>query len=156
MAYQGRAYAINMPSTAMAASATLPFATVIGTAAVRTRVYGLLFGSPSTPANNACEMQFQRCTTAGTPGSSLTPQALDPGDPAAVTTSGLATFSAGPTLTASAFLQTFPLNQQASLIWQAPPGGELVVPATASNGLALMTQVLTSAFNGAGTIYFAE
>lgn len=136
-----RSYSINGSATTNA-SATLPLLTVISTAAVRTKIYDVVVGSDATPADNAAKFQFQRCTSAGTAGSSITPQAIDPGDPAAVTTSGLAVFSVGPTLTASAFLLQFAVNQRATFRWVAAPGKEMVCPATASNGIALMNPVV--------------
>src|SRR5262245_32338242 len=131
----GRKYSISGTAT-NTQSSTLPLITVIGTAAVRPRVYDVMFSSAATPADNAALYQFQRCTTAGTAGSSITPQPLDSQDPAAVTTSGLAVFSGGPTLTASTFVLTLAHNQRATIRWVAAPDGELVIPASANNGLA--------------------
>jgi len=64
----------------------------------------MMFGSGAGPAANPARYLVQRCTSTGTPGSAITPQALDPGDPVALATSGLAAFSVGPTLTANAYL----------------------------------------------------
>lgn len=137
-------------------SATLPLVTVIGAATIRPKVYDITFGSDATPADNAGKFAFQRCTTTGTVGSSITPQALDPGDPAALCSSGLAVFSVGPTLTASAFVLQWAQNQRATFRWVAAPNGELVIPATASNGLALMALVTTTAVNYAFVIHVEE
>ena len=151
-----RSYAVAWNAT-NSASATLPLLTIISTAAVRTKIFDLTMGSDATPADNAGKFAFQRCTTTGTAGSSLTPQAVDPGDPAAVTTSGLAVFSVGPTLTANAFLLQWAQNQRATFRWIAAPTKELVCPATASNGLALVPLVVGgSAVNFAGTVFFEE
>lgn len=136
-----RSYSLDVTGTVVA-SATLPFLNLLSTAAVRPKVFDIVVGSVATPADNACKFQVQRCTTAGTPGSSPTPQAEDPGDPACVTTAGLLTFGAGPTLTANAFLLQWSQNQRATFRWVAAPGKELVMPATAANGLALMTPTI--------------
>ena len=138
-----RSYAA-VGSITNAASATLPAATIIGATSIRTKLFAFDLSSESAPADASAKFTFQRCTTTGTPGSSVTPQALDPGDPAAATTCGLATFSVGPTLTANAFLWLAIVYQRAAYHFQCAPGKELVVPATASNGLALMTPVLNS------------
>ena len=143
-----RSYSLDTTGT-VAASATLPFLTLIGTAAVRPKLFDIIVGSSATPADNACKFQIQRCTTAGTPGSSLTPTPEDPGDPACVSTSGLLTFSVGPTLTAGAMLLQWSQNQRATFRWVAAPGKELDIPATASNGLALMTPTVA----GTAVIY---
>jgi len=151
-----RRYAICVTATGPN-STTLPYVTLIGTTAIRPRIYDVVMGSVATAADNAARWEFQRCTTAGTAGSSVTPQALDPGDPAAAATSGLAVFSAGPTLTASAFVLHWSQNQRATFRWVAAPGGELVIPATANNGLALMEMSIAgSAVAQEATIHYEE
>jgi hypothetical protein len=121
----------------------------------RIKVYGLEIGSEAVPANNANLWQIQRSTTAGTWTNARTPQALDSADAAAVSV-GDDTATVDPTLTASAFQMTLPLNQQATFNWQCIPGGELVVPATASNGLALRTPTAPASLAGTATWYFEE
>lgn len=153
--YQGRNYAVAN-SSSLVQSSTLPLVTIIGTSAVRSMIYEYIFGSSGSPADNAVQYSFQRCTTAGTAGSSLTPVALDPGDPAAVSTSGLATFSGGPTLTANLFLAQFGLNQRATFRWIAAPGAELKIPATANNGIAVMPIAVSAGFVSQFTLYIAE
>lgn len=122
------------------ASSTLSVGAVTGAASTprRCKIYRLEFGSEASPADNAFLWQVQRCTTAGTAGSSVTPVALDPADPAATTVAGQA-HSVDPTVTANLMLLTIPLNQRATYQWQPAPGGELVLPATASNGAAIRT-----------------
>lgn len=138
------------------ASATLPLMTLIGTTSIRTKLFAFDLGSDATPADHAAKYALQRCTTAGTPGSSVTPFALDAADPAAGTTSGLAVFSVGPTLTANAFPWQQALNQRASYHWQAAPTKEIVIPASANNGLALMSLIVDSAFNADMCFHFEE
>lgn len=150
----GRAYTISSNATT-AASATLPMMTLISTAAIRPRVYEVAIGSDADAAN-AAKWALQRCTTAGTAGSALTPAAIDSGDPAAVAISGLAVFSVGPTLTANAFPWQRGINQRQSYNWQAVPGREIVLPATAANGIALMTLVIVAGFNAVMAISFDE
>ena len=133
-----RSYSLDTTGT-VAASATLPFLNLISTAAIRPKVFDLIVGSSATPADNACKFQIQRCTSVGTPGSTPVPTPDDPADPACLTTAGLLTFTGGPTLTAGAMLLQWSQNQRATFRWVAAPGKELVMPATASNGLALMT-----------------
>ena len=151
----GRRYSISGTAT-NTQSSTLPLMSVISTAAIRPKIYDVIFSSAGTPADNACLYQFQRCTTTGTVGSAITPQALDPNDPAAVTTAGLAVFSVGPTLTASAFLLQMAHNMRATVRWIAAPLGELVLPATASNGVCVVPVTTTTAFSDTCTIYVEE
>lgn len=109
-------------------------------------VYDVMVGSDATPADNAASYKIQRSTTVGTwagsGGAAITPVALDPGDPAAVTTANQGVCSAGPTLTASAFVLGWAQNQRATYRWVAAPGSELKIPATANNGLCLMSLVV--------------
>jgi hypothetical protein len=104
----------------------------------RQRWYELELGSEAAAADNPFLWQVQRCTTAGTAGSSVTPQPLDPADAATEAVGGQA-HSVNPTQTASAYLLTVPLNQRATFRWVAVPGKELVTPATASNGAVIIT-----------------
>ena len=154
--YQGRNYALATVAPTLAQSATLPICNIIGTAAVRSMIYEFEFGSYGTPADNAAYIQIQRCTTAGTPASSPTLYPLDPNDPAAVSTAGIATFTGGPTLTASTFLYSFGINQRATFRWIAAPGSELKIPATASNGLAFMPQAVSAGWTPSFTVLVAE
>lgn len=131
------AYATLLQRTA---SATLAVGSLTANATRprRQKWYQLELGSEATPADNAFLWQVQRCTTAGTAGSSVTPQPIDPADAATEAVGGQA-HTINPTLTASAFLLSIPLNQRATFRWDASPGYELVTPATASNGAALIT-----------------
>lgn len=135
-----RSYSVNGNAT-NTASATLPLINLVSAATVRPKVYDILMGSDATPADNAAKYAMQRGTTAGTPGSSITPQAIDPGDPVALASAGLAIFGAGPTLTANAFLLQWAQNQRATFRWVAAPTKELVLPA-AVNSLNLMALVV--------------
>jgi hypothetical protein len=106
---------------------------ITSTTAVRPTIYDLLIGSAATPADNALEWYLQRYTAAGT-ATSVTPLALDPGDPASTTTSG-ENHTVEPTYTSNAILFRLALNQRASHRWIADPDGGLVCPATNSNGI---------------------
>lgn len=103
----------------------------------RAKVYDLLFGSEATPADNAFLWQVQRCTTAGTAGTNPTPLALDAADSLATSIVAGQAHTVDPT--GATILMSIPLNQRASFRWVAAPGGELVIPATASNGVKFET-----------------
>lgn len=112
----------------------------------RARIYDLTIGCDAAPADNSFVHIGQRCSTAGT-GSALTPNALDPADTLASTIVAKDTITVDPSLTASAFVfPGFALNQRASFRWVAAPYGEIVIPATASNGVifGLKTATTTS------------
>lgn len=148
-----RSYALPF-SVTTPNSASLPVASIIGATTVRPKLYDMVLGSSSTPADNSGRLNITRCSTAGTPGSSPTPSPLDPGDPACTATAGLAIFSVGPTL-GNVLLQ-FAMNQRATFRWVAAPAKELIVPATANNGLCLVNPVVNSTFTLDGVLEFEE
>lgn len=118
----------------------------------RAKVYDLMFGCNAAPADNAFIYQAIRTTTVGT-GSAVTPVALNTADGAlsAGATVVTDTITADPTFSGVAMLNV-PLNQRASMRWVAAPGGELVIPATANNGIALaLSATSTTTFEGAAT-----
>lgn len=97
----------------------------------RGRLYDYMVGSITTPADNAFDHELIRSTTAGTAAAN-TPSPLDPADAAAVNDAS-DTYTVDPTF--GVVLMRVPLNQRATYRWVAAPGGELVWPATASNGI---------------------
>lgn len=121
---------------------------------IRPAVYDIIFGSSATPADNALNWLVQRYTAAGT-NTAVTPQALDPGDPAALASAG-EDHTAEPTYTSNAILLNISANQRSTQRWVASPGGELYSPATAANGLGV--QPVHSSFTGSVecTIHYEE
>jgi hypothetical protein len=117
-------------------------------------LYEIDLGSPSTPADNAADIQVKRFTATGT-ATAFTPTALDPADPASLT-AGFINATVEPTVTANSQMLTFGWNQRAAYRWLANPDSEIVAPATASNGLLLEPQSLNSAFAVSGCILFVE
>ena len=104
----------------------------------RSKIFQVIFGVNGSPAaDNVWLLQLQRCTTTGT-ATAVTPISLDPADAASIT-DAFRNHTVDPSLTANAILLSAPLNQRATFLWQAVPGGELVIPATANNGIAVRT-----------------
>jgi hypothetical protein len=147
-----RPYAIS--GTRAVASPTQTLLGLISTAAIRPMIFEILFGSAATPADNALEWLLQRFTAAGT-STAVTPQALDPGDPSATATAGK-NHTVEPTYTAGAVLLDIPLNQRSTQRWVASPRGELILPATAANGLGLQPVHASFTGNVTGTIQYRE
>jgi hypothetical protein len=115
----------------------------------------IIISSVATVADNAGEYFLQRYTAAGT-STSVTPQALDSGDPAATATAGV-NHSAEPTYTSNAVLLRLATNQRATFRWVAAPGYELKLPATAANGVGLLANAIAgSAIAMSYTILFEE
>jgi hypothetical protein len=122
---------------------------------VRPKIYSILIGSYGTPNDYAVEYALQRYTAAGT-STAVTPQALDPGDTMAAAASAGEAHSAEPTYTANAILLTIPKNMRATVLWQCKDGKELVLPATAANGVGLVVVNVSTAYTEACTIHYAE
>lgn len=145
-------YAVQMNRTA---STTASLGTV-GADATRPRRgkwYDVIFGSEASAADNPFLYIVQRCTALGT-STSVTPQPLDPADAATESDAG-ENHTIEPTYTANAVLLAIALNQRATFRWVAPPSGELVYPATASNGLGVQTPT-SSAVAISATVHFQE
>lgn len=122
---------------------------------IRPKIYDLILGSDATPADNAAEYVLQRYTAAGT-STAVTPQALDPGDPAALASAGEA-HTVEPTYTANAIMLQWAQNQRATFRWVAAPMGEIVLPATAANGVGVQViGIAGSAVNTNCTIHYEE
>lgn len=100
----------------------------------RARVFEWTIGCNATPADNTFVHICQRATTTSLVGSTTTPNALDPADTLASTIVSTSTVTTDGTLTAGAFLMNKAVNQRATFRWVAVPYGELIIPATASNG----------------------
>ena len=145
-------YAIDGQDTNTAATTIL--GVDAGTTARRGKVYDLTLGSDATPADNAAEYALQRYTVDGT-STAVTPQALDPADAAALAEAGEA-HSVEPTYTANGLLLQWGQNQRATYRWVAAPGGELVYPATADNGLGIQVITVTTAANVNAMMHFEE
>lgn len=108
----------------------------------------------TTVASAAFIWILQRSTVAGT-GTSITPIADDPAD-AATNFTALNALSADPTLTASAFEMWWPFYQNNSGRWVAENDRQRkMIPATASNGMALGLSAATTTV-GAASMHFEQ
>ena len=129
-------YAVQCNRTA-SSSASLGTWGADATRPRRLKFYDLMFGSEASPADNAFLYIVQRCTALGT-STAVTPSPIDPADAATESDAG-ENHTIEPTYTANLVLLAIALNQRATFRWVAAPGGELVTPATASNGVGIQT-----------------
>lgn len=109
-----------------------------GTKARRLKFYFLSIGFPGTPGDVEVEIIAQRTTAAGTVGGAVVPKPLDFADDAALSVAGEA-HSVEPTYTTAEAMLSLPVHQRNTVLWYAPPGGEIVVPATNLAGLGVQT-----------------
>jgi hypothetical protein len=149
-----RRYAVIFDSISNESVTTPTIAVITSAATVRPAIYDVIVGSRAAVADQACTYDFQRFTAAGTT-TPVTPVALNPSDPASLAAGGH-TATAEPTYTASTILLKFSVNQRATFRWVAAPGGELVSPATAANGIGFKGNTPTTAFAVDGVIHFEE
>lgn len=147
-----RKYSIDGEDTNTQATSILGLTSA---ATIRPMIYYLVIGSDAVPADMACDYILQRYTAAGT-ATSVTPQAIDPADPASLASAGKA-HSAEPTYTTNAIMLRMPANQRATPQWYAAPGGEIKLPATAANGVGLKCDTTNgTAVNVGACIHFEE
>jgi hypothetical protein len=146
------AYAVQLNRTA-STTASLGTWGADATRPRRLKFYDFMFGSEASPADNAFLYIVQRCTALGT-STGVTPSPIDPADAATESDAG-ENHTIEPTYTANLVLLAIALNQRATFRWVAAPGGELVTPATASNGLGVQTPT-SSAVAISATVHAQE
>ncbi len=81
-----------------------------------------------------------RTTGVSSGGTAITPNPLDSSDPASVTSAAGGSFLSGNPTIGVTLLQ-WSQNQRATFRWVAAPNSELLVPATAANGIGLLNPV---------------
>jgi len=140
--------------TAAAYTGALIGITAVSTAPTRMKIYDLLIGTNGTPADNFVEWDISRVTAASTT-TVLAAQPLDSADSASNETVTVNSSQFG-TITSGSNVFYIGVNQRASYRWVAAPGGELVAPATSSQGFQLRAR--SAAYTGTctGTIYWVE
>ena len=148
----GDKYAVGLQQTAISAvdgaTGTDAVGELLGVTTVRGRIYDLLFGHGSAPADTVIKWEVPRATTSAT-GSAATGNALDLDAPSADILAE-EEVTVGPTVTADSQLLDFPLNQRATFRWVAAPGGELVIPASATG--AIFFNASSAAYTGIATV----
>jgi hypothetical protein len=151
----GARYAVTCTENAVTSGYTSAGSVRVVTAGdKRPRVYDFIISQSGTPADNSISWRVQRHTATGAyTGVAATP--LDPADGSVMAT-GFENASAEPTYTAGSELWENAINERASYRWVAAPGGDLIIPSTASNGIGF--QVLSTTYTGAAevTVHFEE
>lgn len=138
-------------------STTLPIGSITADASAprRMKVFRLLFGVSGAPADTALRLTLQRCTAAGT-STAVTPQLIDPADTVAAVNDAGENHTVDATRTAGALPLDTGLHTRAPFQLFLGPGYEIVTPATASNGLALMTLTAGTLVAANATIHYEE
>jgi hypothetical protein len=110
----------------------------------RPRIHDVMFGVEGVPSDQAMVWDISRTSANGT-ATAVTPNPLDPADPAALTVAN-ANHTVEPTVTAASNLLPAAVNQRATVRFVATPGKELIIPATNLAGLAF--RVKSAGYNG--------
>ena len=108
---------------------------VLASASTRGYIHEWIFSQSATPADTELQWLVRFLTAVGTEGSGVVPASLS--DQLGTTVSildGAENHTGEPTYTSATEMLDFDLNQRATFRWVASPGGEMVVPGTASNG----------------------
>lgn len=121
----------------------------------RIAVLDAIFGAdPATLGTSSFRFELNRSTTAAT-GTAFTPDPADPADAAAVSL-GKSNLTVQGTNTAGKIQLTMPLNQQATARWVPQPGREIIVPASANNGMHVNTPVAGNNLQAVVHLIFEE
>lgn len=139
------------------ASATVPMGVLQGTAAIGGAVYEINSGSDAT-ADNAVKYSIMRTTSNGTTASTVVPNDLGQGAATAACVFGL-TWNINPTITATSQLLQWGQHQRGTYRWVAYDYTKMLKTGTGPStfkGLALMSVVVSSAFNAVFSIEYEE
>jgi len=142
-------YAATGTIAAVTASPGDTVLAVLANATRRGAIGTVIFSHSATPADNVIQWLARRLTAVGIEGAGVVPIAFDGAAPAALL-DGAEGHTTEPTYTAASELIDEDLNQRATFTWQARPGGELIVPATASNGIGFTP--ISAAYTGGARV----
>jgi len=119
----------------------------------RPAIFDVVVGCAATPADNATQWALMRTSTAPTGGAAITPSPVDTTD-GATNTLDMSKPTAAATL--GVFLLYLSVNQRVTFRWCAVPGGELILPATAGAGIALVSYLDATPAIKESTIFWRE
>ena len=138
------------------ASATVPLISGTGSATSQISIYEINAGSDAT-ADNAVKYAIMRTSARGTQATTVTPNAVDQNVTQAALTTFDATWNINPTITASSWVLQWGMHQRATYRWVAYDYTKtLRSQAGTAKGMALMSVVVSSAFNGVFSLEYDE
>lgn len=121
--------------------------TLISAATIRPRLIAAVYSQVGAVVlDSQWQVQGKRFTAAGTT-TAVTPASTDSADPASVLTAG-SNASAEPTYTANSTFTDMGINPRSTYRWVAyDQRDEIIMPATAANGLGFLLNVLGGAIS---------
>lgn len=148
-------FSVNLNAT-NTASATVPMVNGMGTATNQIAIYQITSGSDAS-ADNAVKYAIRRTSARGTAATSYTPNPVDQNITQAALSTWDLTWNINPTITASSEVLQWAQHQRATVIWVAYDYSKMLrSQAGTGKGLALMSVVVSSAFNGVFSIEYDE
>ena len=120
--------------------------TLVSTANGRSRLLEYIYSNVgAVTVDSQFEVQLKRFTGAGTT-TAVTPTPTDPSDPAATLFTAGTNATVEPTYTAGSVIDDTGVNPRGVFRWTAyAPDAEVILPATASNGLGFLLAVIGGA-----------
>jgi hypothetical protein len=128
----------------------------MGTATSIIGIYEINAGSDAT-ADNAVKYAVMRTSARGTQSATVTPNSVDQNVTQAALTTVDTAWNINPTITASSWILQWGMHQRATYRWVAYDYTKfLKTQAGTGKGMALMSLVVSSAFNGVFSIAYDE
>jgi len=120
--------------------------TLVSTANGRSRLLEFIYSNVGAiTVDSQFEVQLKRFTAAGT-STAVTPTSTDPSDPAATLFTAGSNATVEPTYTAGSVINDTGVNPRGVFRWTAyAPDAEVILPATAANGLGFFLATLGGA-----------
>ena len=149
------AFSVNWNAT-NTASATVPMGNIMATATNIASIYEINAGSDAT-ADNAVKYSIMRTSARGTQSATVTPQATDQNTTQAALCTFDTAWNINPTITASSQILQWGMHQRATYRWVAYDYTKMLrAQAGTGKGMALMSVVVSSAFNAVFSVEYDE
>jgi len=149
------AFSVNFNAT-NTASTTVPMVNGMATAVNQFGIYEINSGSDAT-ADNSVKYSLMRTSNKQTSSTSITANAVDQNVTQAALTTWDTAWNIAPTITATSQILQFAHHQRATYRWIAYDYTKFLrSQAGTGKGIALMSVVVTSAFNGVFSIEYDE
>lgn len=130
---------------------------VVSAATIRPGIYDLIISSHVSPDDRVSNYVLQRYSYSGSFGTAVTPQPLNPDNPASLASAWEMSYPSLPPVTTDAILLDISMKQRTTFRWVAKSKKAIVLPALATEGIALMvTSSAGGAFGVNGLIHFEE
>lgn len=149
------AFSVNSNAT-NTASATVPMVSGMATATNQIGIYEINAGSDAS-ADNAVKYAIMRVSARGTSSTSVTANAVDQNVTQAALSTWDTAWNINPTITASSQILQWAQHQRATYRWVAYDYTKLLrSQAGTGKGMALLSVVVSSAFNGVFNFDYEE